>query len=232
MRFRGGLRANARLLAALVATTLVLSGCGGGGGASDESTPVEDDERRAVGVVIDSGSENDRGFNEYALKGAREAAEGQGLDFFFLTSGSEADYERHVESLVDRGADLVVTVGFRMGEATARAARRHTDVRFTIIDVEFAPGSGCAESVDDCYSEEGGTRQRHEPDVRRGPARLSRRHAGRVHDVDGHDRRRGRPRDPSGRALPRRLPPRCRCPASRRRGTGGLPAELQRPCVR
>ena len=29
-------------------------------------------------------------------------------------------------------------------------------MRFTIIDVEFAPGSGCAESVDDCYSEEGG----------------------------------------------------------------------------
>ncbi len=154
MRFRGG--SDSRLVAAFAASTLLIAGCGGGSGATDDSIAVEDDERRAVGVVIDSGSENDRGFNEFALKGAREAAEREGLDFFYLTSGSEADYERHVESLVDRGADLVVTVGFRMGEATARAARRHSDVRFTIVDVEFAPGSGCAESVDDCYSDEGG----------------------------------------------------------------------------
>jgi basic membrane protein A len=132
-------------------------GCGGGDTATGgEPSDPRAQERRAVGVVLDTGSENDRGFNEYTLKGAQEAAAATGLDFFYVISASEADYERNVESLVDRGADLVVTVGFRMGEATSRAARRHADVQFAIVDVEFAPGSGCAENVDDCYSEEGG----------------------------------------------------------------------------
>jgi basic membrane lipoprotein Med (substrate-binding protein (PBP1-ABC) superfamily) len=133
-----------------------MAGCGSGSGAEGDSNAEQDEERRAVGVVIDTGLENDKGFNEFTLKGARDAATGAGLDFFYVTSASEADYERNVESVVSRGADLVVTVGFQLGEATSRAARRHPDVRFVIVDVEFAPGSGCAENVDGCYSEEGG----------------------------------------------------------------------------
>ena len=35
-----------------------------------------------VGVLIDSGTENDKSFNQYTLKGAREASEETGLDFF------------------------------------------------------------------------------------------------------------------------------------------------------
>src|SRR5919201_626897 len=109
-----------------------------------------------VGLVVDSGSENDKGFNEYTLKGAREAATATGLDFFYLTSQSDLDYERHVESLVSQGANLVITVGFRMGDETAKAARRHPNIEFAIVDVPFFPGAGCAETATDCYSAEGG----------------------------------------------------------------------------
>ena len=35
-----------------------------------------------VGVLIDTGTENDKSFNEYTLKGAREASAEAGLDFF------------------------------------------------------------------------------------------------------------------------------------------------------
>src|SRR5919197_645625 len=109
-----------------------------------------------VGLVVDSGTENDKSFNEYTLKGARETASAAGLDFFYRTSQSDLDYEQHVEGLVSQGANLVITVGFRMGDATAKAARRHPNVKFAIVDVPYFPGAGCAETATDCYTAEGG----------------------------------------------------------------------------
>lgn len=129
---------------------LVMTSCRTGTASSIESTP------RKVAVVIDAGSENDRSFNEYTLQGARLAAEKFGLDFYVHESQSIADYETAVEATVQEGADLVITVGFRMGDATAKAARRHPEVQFVIVDNAYSPGVGCPKTVADCYSEEGG----------------------------------------------------------------------------
>jgi basic membrane protein A len=124
--------------------------------ACAQATPLA---KRAlkVGVVIDSGSERDKSFNEYTLRGARQAAEEAGLEFAYRSPQSASDYERAVENLVtDEKPDLVITVGFRMGDATARVARRYPNLRFAIVDNAYAPGAGCAETVRDCYNDEGG----------------------------------------------------------------------------
>jgi basic membrane protein A len=110
-----------------------------------------------VGVVIDSGTEKDKSFNEYTLKGARQAAEEAGLAFAYQSPQSASDYERTLENLVaNEKPDLVITVGFRMGDATARVARRYPHLRFAIVDNAYIPGAGCSETVQDCYSEAGG----------------------------------------------------------------------------
>jgi basic membrane protein A len=109
-----------------------------------------------VGVVLDTGGENDKSFNEYTLKGAREAATAAGLDFSYVVSQSTSDYEKNIETQISEGADLVITVGFLMGDATAAAAKKHTDVKFAIIDNAYFPGFGCAETATDCYTTEGG----------------------------------------------------------------------------
>ncbi|GAB4534601.1 MAG: hypothetical protein Kow0063_17860 [Anaerolineae bacterium] len=109
-----------------------------------------------VGVVLDTGGVNDRSFNEYTLKGARQAAEAAGLEFAYLPSQSTSDFEKNIESLIDEGADLVITVGFPLGDATARAARRHPGVQFAIVDNAYSPGFGCPETVEDCYTTAGG----------------------------------------------------------------------------
>ncbi len=109
-----------------------------------------------VCIVLDTGGENDKGFNEQSLKGAREAAAEADLDFAHVVSSSPNDYLSNINSFVSEGCDLVITVGFLMGEATAEAAQANPDVQFAIIDVAYTPGFGCAESVESCYSEEGG----------------------------------------------------------------------------
>ncbi|MGH2536085.1 MAG: BMP family ABC transporter substrate-binding protein [Candidatus Promineifilaceae bacterium] len=130
---------------ALTLVMVILAGCAGRASAAGK-----------VCAVLDTGGENDRGFNEYTLRGAREAAAEAGLDFAHVVSSSDADYAPYINAFVEEGCRLIVTVGFLMGEATAAAARANPDVHFAIIDVAYFPGSGCADDVADCYSREGG----------------------------------------------------------------------------
>jgi basic membrane protein A len=132
----------------LVTFSLLLSACGAPGGAAGGKT--------RVAAVLDTGGENDRSFNEYTLKGAREAAEELGLDFAYVVSESTTDYDRNIENFVSEGYNLIITVGFLMGDATAAAAVAHPDVHFAIIDVDYSPFN-CpvpeGTEVTDCYAE-------------------------------------------------------------------------------
>lgn len=117
------------IVALVMVLSLVLAACGGAasGGTGDAR----------VAVVLDTGGENDRSFNEYTLKGAREAAEELGLDFAYVVSEAATDYERNIENFVSEGYNLIITVGFLMGDATAAAAAAHPDVHFAIIDYAY-----------------------------------------------------------------------------------------------
>jgi basic membrane protein A len=131
----------------------LLAGCGLGAPAPT-ATPAGP---LRIGVMLDSGSENDKSFNEYTLKGAREAAQASGLAFEYTVPQSADDYDSALEALIAaQKPDLMITVGFRMGDATARSARRHSDIHFAIVDNAYRPGVGCAETVIDCYTAEGG----------------------------------------------------------------------------
>ncbi|HLA43073.1 MAG TPA: BMP family ABC transporter substrate-binding protein [Aggregatilineales bacterium] len=140
-------------LALLFVLSVMLAACGD---KDEEQTEENQETKPRIGLVIDSGTENDRGFNQYSLEGARRAAEAGGIEFTYLTSQSTSDYEAHVESLVQEAVDLVITIGFRMGDATSRAAQRHPEISFAIVDNAYFPGSGCPETVEDCYTEAGG----------------------------------------------------------------------------
>jgi basic membrane protein A and related proteins len=97
-------------------------------------------EKQTVGVVLDTGGENDKSFNEYTLKGAKAGAEAAGLGFAYVTSAGSSDYEKNIETQISEGADLIVTVGFLMGDATAAMAKKYPDTPFVIIDYAYAPG--------------------------------------------------------------------------------------------
>jgi basic membrane protein A and related proteins len=124
---------------------VVLTACSGGQTASNK-----------VCAVLDTGGENDKSFNEFTLKGAREAAEAAGVDFSYIVSEAASDYEKNIQNFLDEDCGMIVTVGFLMGDQTAAAAKANPDVKFAIVDYSYFPGAGCDEGVADCYSEEGG----------------------------------------------------------------------------
>ena len=67
---------------------------------------------------------------------------------------AETDYEKNINNFIDEGCDLILTVGFLMGDSTATAARANPDVSFAIVDFDYFPGFGCDESLSDCYEED------------------------------------------------------------------------------
>jgi len=130
------------LILGIMVLSMVLTACGGGG-------------QNKVCAVLDIGGENDRSFNEFTLKGAREAAEEEGFEFAYIVSEAETDYEKNIDNFIDEGCNLIVTVGFLMGDATATAARANPDVHFAIVDYSYFPGgNGCDENSSDCYAED------------------------------------------------------------------------------
>ncbi|HEY9630421.1 MAG TPA: BMP family ABC transporter substrate-binding protein [Coleofasciculaceae cyanobacterium] len=98
-------------------------------------------EKQSVGVVLDTGGENDKSFNEYTIKGAKAGADAAGLGFAYVASAGSSDYEKNIETQISEGADLIVTVGFLMGDATAAMAKKYPDTKFVIIDYAYAPGA-------------------------------------------------------------------------------------------
>ena len=94
-----------------------------------------------VGLVTDIGGLNDRGFNSLANQGLEQAATEIGVETRVLESKSDADYIPNLSTLAEDGYDLVISVGFLMGEATHQAAEAFPDTKFAIIDFGYgAPG--------------------------------------------------------------------------------------------
>ncbi len=87
-----------------------------------------------VGLVTDIGGLNDRSFNFLANKGLEEAKAKYGVETTVLQSQSDADYVPNIQRLIAQGNNLIITVGFNMGDATAQMAAANPNVNFAIID--------------------------------------------------------------------------------------------------
>jgi basic membrane protein A and related proteins len=94
----------------------------------------------SVCLVTDLGRVNDGTFNQFAHEGAEQAAEDYDLDYDFIETESEADYAANIQTCIDEGFDVVVTVGFLIQDATMAAAEANPDVYFIGIDQFLAEG--------------------------------------------------------------------------------------------
>ncbi len=87
--------------------------------------------------VTDTGGIDDKSFNATAWKGVTDAMTQLGVDGQYLESQQQTDYERNINAFLEQGCDLIITVGFLLGDATAAAATANPDVNFSIVDVNW-----------------------------------------------------------------------------------------------
>ena len=144
------------LLVLLVTLVLavVAAGCGGDDDddAGEDTAPADTGatggapgEGIRIGLVTDIGGLNDRGFNSLANQGLEAAATELGVETRVLESKSDADYIPNLSTLAEEGFDLIISVGFLMGEATHQAAEAFPDTSFAIIDFAYG-GEGCEDT--------------------------------------------------------------------------------------
>ncbi len=87
--------------------------------------------------VTDTGGVDDKSFNQTAYKGLEDARDELGIEIQVLESQNPNDFEPNIQSFIQQECDLIVTVGFLLGDATAAAAEDNPDQKFAIVDVDF-----------------------------------------------------------------------------------------------
>ena len=89
--------------------------------------------------VTDTGGIDDNSFNQTAWKGVLDAQEKLGIGGRFLESQAETDYAANILSLLGGQCDVIITVGFLLGDATKVAAEANPDQKFSIVDYAYDP---------------------------------------------------------------------------------------------
>lgn len=137
------------LLALLVVASLALVACGAPAATTEapvaepteapmeEEAPAED--AFLACQVTDVGGIDDKSFNATAWKGIEDAVASLGIEGQYLESQEQADYETNINAFMEQGCDLIITVGFLLGDATAAAGNANPDQKFGIIDFAYDP---------------------------------------------------------------------------------------------
>jgi basic membrane protein A len=144
-------RAKLASIAGLSAVALLAAACGsssGGSGAAPSASASSSSSSSAPAaaamkscVVSDTGTINDKSFNQSAYDGATSAAASSSgkITAQFLPSSSPSDYATNITDFINQKCGMIVTVGFLMGAATQKAAKANPSQKFAIVDFDYSP---------------------------------------------------------------------------------------------
>jgi basic membrane protein A len=143
------MRQYGKVSAVLVAVGLLATACGDddGGGDSTATTAAGTETTAAggggdcsaadvlcVGLVTDVGKIDDKSFNQSAWEGVQNAGTEFGAQVKYIETQDSKDYGTNIQTFLDDKYDIIVTVGFALGEATVTAATDNPNVSFIGVD--------------------------------------------------------------------------------------------------
>jgi basic membrane protein A len=138
------------VVVAAFSLSVVAAGCGGDDdeGGAEGTTATEragGDKQISIGMVTDTGGVNDRGFNEFSIKGFDQAKQELGVMGRVYVSKTADDYLPNLTAAAEDGHDLVIAIGFKLTAATIEVAQKFPDTSFAGVD-SFYGGDTCAET--------------------------------------------------------------------------------------
>ena len=89
--------------------------------------------------MTDTGRIDDKSINATAWKGIIDAETQLGIKGSYLESTEIADFEKNIDAFIDEKCDLIITVGFLLGDATKAAAEAYPEMKFSIVDNSYDP---------------------------------------------------------------------------------------------
>lgn len=130
------------ILMFIAACALLLGACGddkkedsgGSKPAGGASTAAAGGKKLKVGLVTDVGKVDDKSFNQSAWEGVQRAQKELGSEVKFIETTDPKDYAKNIETFANEKYDVIVTVGFGLGEATMAAAKKYPNIKFIGVD--------------------------------------------------------------------------------------------------
>ncbi|TMB57358.1 MAG: BMP family ABC transporter substrate-binding protein [Chloroflexi bacterium] len=133
--------------AALFTAALILAACQGASPSASASSAASASAPASAAPsikflaceVTDTGGVDDKGFNQNAHDGLLRAQSELGIQIALLESTADTDYAPNINTFISQGCDLIVTVGFLLGDATKAAATANPNQKFAIVDYAYDP---------------------------------------------------------------------------------------------
>ena len=94
-----------------------------------------------IAIVLDVGGRGDLSFNDMGFAGADRAVKEFGLEMVEVQSATAADYLPNFRNLArTKNFDVIIGIGFLLGDALGTVAAEFPDQKFGIIDVDWITG--------------------------------------------------------------------------------------------
>ncbi len=89
--------------------------------------------------VTDTGGIDDKSFNATAWKGVQDSVTAFAIEGKYLESKEVADFEKNLNAFIEEKCDIIISVGFLLGDATKAAAEANPAAKFAIVDFAYDP---------------------------------------------------------------------------------------------
>jgi basic membrane protein A and related proteins len=116
----------------LAAFALLLGACGDD--KDEGSSSGSSGGKLRIGLVTDVGKIDDKSFNQSAWEGVQRAQKELGAEVKAIETIDPKDYAKNIEQFANDKYDVIVTVGFGLGEATTAAAKKYPNIKFIGVD--------------------------------------------------------------------------------------------------
>ena len=88
-------------------------------------------------VIYDMGGKFDKSFNEGVYNGVKKFTDETGIEVMEFEVTNETQREQAMRRMAERGATIVLGVGFAQADAIAKVPAEFPDTKFSIIDVSW-----------------------------------------------------------------------------------------------
>lgn len=92
-------------------------------------------------VIYDMGGKFDKSFNEGVWNGVKRFQDETGIEVMEFEVTNETQREQAMRRMAERGATVILGVGFAQADAIAKVSAEFPDTQFSIIDVSWLDGA-------------------------------------------------------------------------------------------
>ena len=108
-----------------------------------------------VGMITATGKAKDQGINQFTWDGIQQTSTELGIQSQYIETTNWKDYDKNIATFGEAGYDLIITVGYNLGDATLKAAGLYPNIKFIGVDQQqIGSKAGPANLVDLTFPED------------------------------------------------------------------------------